>query len=66
LRDLLIRLSEAWENYCTFYSDAEIPWTNNGTEQVIGRMKMRARTVQGYKSWPGMQTGLMLAGTKSN
>ncbi len=65
LRDLLIRLSEAWENYCTFYSDPEIPWTNNGTEQVIGRMKMRARTVRGYKTWPGMQTGLMLAGTKS-
>jgi hypothetical protein len=66
LRDLLIRLSEAWENYCTFYSDPEIPWTNNGTEQVIGRMKMRARTVRGYKTWPGMQTGLMLAGTNSN
>ena len=66
LRDLLIRLSEAWENYCTFYSDPEIPWTNNGTEQVIGRMKMRARTVRGYKTWLGMQTGLMLAGTKSN
>jgi len=66
LRDLLIRLSEAWENYCTFYSDPKIPWTNNGTEQVIGRMKMRARTVRGYKAWPGMQTGLMLAGTKSN
>jgi transposase-like protein len=64
LRDLLIRLSEAWEHYCTFYSDPQIPWTNNGTEQVIGRMKMRARTVRGYKSWPGMQTGLMLAGTK--
>lgn len=66
LRDLLIRLSEAWENYCTFYSDPDIPWTNNGTEQVIGRMKMRARTVRGYKTWSGMQTGLMLAGTKPN
>jgi transposase-like protein len=66
LRDLLIRLSEAWENYCAFYSDPEVPWTNNGTEQVIGRMKMRARTVRGYKTWPGMQTGLLLAGTKPN
>lgn len=66
LRDLLIRLSEAWHDYCTFYSNLEIPWTNNGTEQVIGRMKMRARTVRGYKTWPGMQTGLMLAGTNSN
>jgi len=66
LRDLLIRLSEAWEDYCAFYSDPAIPWTNNGTEQVIGRMKMRARTVRGYKTWPGMQTGLMLAGTKTH
>ncbi|HVN82647.1 MAG TPA: transposase [Terriglobia bacterium] len=66
LRDLLIRLSEAWEDYCAFYSDPDIPWTNNTTEQVIGRMKMRARTVRGYKTWPGMQTGLMLAGTKPN
>lgn len=66
LRDLLIRLSENWADYCTFYSDPAIPWTNNATEQAIGRMKMRARTVRGYKTWPGMQTGLMLAGTNSN
>jgi len=64
LRDLLIRLSETWPSYCTFYADPAIPWTNNGTEQAIGRMKMRARTVRGYKTWAGMQTGLMLAGTK--
>jgi transposase-like protein len=63
LRDLLIRLSETWPTFCAFYTDPAIPWTNNGTEQVIGRMKMRARTVRGYKTWPGMQTGLMLAGT---
>jgi transposase-like protein len=66
LRDLLIRLSETWPSFCTFYTDPAIPWTNNGTEQVIGRMKMRARTVRGYKTWPGMQTGLMLAGTKND
>ncbi len=66
LRDLLIRLSETWANFCAFYADPAIPWTNNGSEQVIGRMKMRARTVRGYKTWSGMQTGLMLAGTKSD
>ena len=63
LRDLLLRLSEDWQNYCTFQSEPEIPWTNNSTEQAIGRMKMRARTIRGYKSWSGMQSGLMLAGT---
>ena len=63
LRDLLLRLSDHWQNYCTFQSEPEIPWTNNATEQAIGRMKMRARTVRGYKSWRGMQAGLLLAGT---
>lgn len=63
LRDLLLRLSEHWQNYCTFQSEPQIPWTNNATERAIGRMKMRARTVRGYKSWNGMQAGLLLAST---
>ena len=63
LRNLLLRLSEHWQNYCTFQSEPQIPWTNNATEQAIGHMKMRARTVRGYKSWPGMQAGLLLAAT---
>ncbi len=64
LRDLVLRLSERWEEYGTFQHEKDIPWTNNATEQAIGRMKMRARTVRGYKTWAGMQTGLLLAGTK--
>ena len=63
LRDLLIRLAEHWPSYCTFHSEPEVPWTNNATERAIGRMKIRARTVRGYKSWPGMHTGLLLAGS---
>ncbi len=51
---LLIRLSEHWESYRVFDWQPDVPWTNNGTEQVIGRMKMRSRTVRGYKSWQGM------------
>jgi transposase-like protein len=66
LRDLLLRLGEHWQTYCTFQSEPQVPWTNNSTEQAIGRMKMRARTVRGYKSWPGMQSGLMLAGTSTS
>jgi len=62
LRDLLLRLSRDWHSYCTFQSEPEVPWTNNATERAIGRMKMRARTVRGYKSWKGMESGLMLAG----
>jgi transposase-like protein len=63
LRDLLLRLSQRWQSYCTFQSEPAIPWTNNGTEQAIGRMKMRARTVRGYKTWQGMQSGLLLSGS---
>jgi len=62
LRLLLIRLSEHWNSYRLFDWQADVPWTNNGTEQAIGRMKMRARTMRGYKSWQGMQAGLLLSG----
>lgn len=62
LRDLLLRLSQRWASYCTFQGEPQVPWTNNRSEQAIGRMKMRARTVRGYKTWKGMQTGLLLAG----
>jgi len=63
LRDLLLRLSQDWSRYCTFQSEPLVPWTNNATEQAIGKMKMRARTVRGYKSWPGLHSGLLLAAT---
>ena len=63
LRDLVLRLSERWQEYCTFQHEKDLPWTNNATEQAIGRMKMRARTVRGYKTWAGMQAGLLLAGS---
>ncbi len=63
LRDMVLRLSERWQEYCTFQHENDVPWTNNATEQAIGRMKMRSRTVRGYKTWTGMQTGMLLAGT---
>jgi transposase-like protein len=62
LRHLIGRLAEDWAKYRVFDWQAGVPWTNNGTEQVIGRMKMRARTVRGYKNWLGMASGLMAAG----
>lgn len=61
LRYLLLRLSEHWPNYRIFTWQNDVPWTNNGTEQVIGRMKMRSRTVRGYKSKDGMLAGLTVA-----
>jgi len=63
LRNLLIRLSEHWSSYRIFDWQPEVPWTNNGTEQVIGRMKMRSRTVRGYKTKAGMLAGLIVSGS---
>jgi len=62
LRYLLIRLADNWAHFRVFDWQPDVPWTNNATEQVIGRMKMRARTVRGYKTWPGMDSGLFVAG----
>jgi transposase-like protein len=62
LRFLLVRLAENWTRYRVFDWQPDVPWTNNPTEQAIGRMKMRARTVRGYKNWSGMASGLMVAG----
>jgi transposase-like protein len=61
LRDLLIRLSEYWPSYRVFDWQKDVPWTNNATEQAIGRIKMRSRTVRGYKSWRGMWAAGMLS-----
>jgi transposase-like protein len=62
LRFLLVRLAQHWSRYRVFDWQPDVPWTNNPTEQAIGRMKMRARTVRGYKTWAGMASGLMTAG----
>jgi transposase-like protein len=66
LRQLLLRLSEHWPRYRVFDWQADVPWTNNGTEQVIGRMKVRSKSVRGYKTQSGMLAGLMLAGSGVN
>jgi transposase-like protein len=63
LRNLLIRLSEHWPSYRLFDWQKDVPWTNNRTEQAICRMKMRSRTVRGYKSWQGMWAALLLVGS---
>ncbi|MFN4292966.1 MAG: transposase [Thermoflexales bacterium] len=65
LRDLVLRLSEDWEGFRVFRWAEGVPKTNNRTEQAIGRMQMRARTVRGYKSLKGMLAGLMLSGCGS-
>jgi len=61
LRDIVLRLSQDWHRYIAFYDDPGIPWTNNRTEQIIGRLKSRAKRVRGYKSSDGLLTGSLVA-----
>jgi transposase-like protein len=61
LRDLVLRLSQDWHSYIAFYDDPGIPWTNNRTEQIIGRLKSRAKRVRGYKSTDGLLAGSLVA-----
>jgi len=61
LRDLVLRLSQDWESYIEFYDDPGIPWTNNRTEQIIGRLKNRAKRVRGYKTTDGLLAGSWVA-----
>ncbi len=39
LRALILRLSQDWQRSIEFSRDQGIPWTNNRTEQMIGRIK---------------------------
>jgi transposase-like protein len=61
LRDIVLRLSQDWHSYIAFYDDPGIPWTNNRTEQIIGRLKSRAKRVRGYKSTHGLLAGSLVA-----
>jgi transposase-like protein len=66
LRSVITRLADNWARFRVFDWQPDVPWTNNPTEQVIGKMKMRARTVRGYKTKSGMTSGLMVAGVGLN
>lgn len=61
LRRLVQRLGRDWPSYRVWAERADVPATNNRTEQGIGRLKVRARTVRGYQSAEGLLNGSMLA-----
>ena len=61
LRDLVLRLSRDWPRYIAFSDDSGIPWTNNATERIMGRLKNRAKRVRGYKSSRGRLNGCLIA-----
>ena len=60
LRRLVVELSDKWRSLTGHKRVRGLPETNNGTERVIGRSKIRYKTVRGYKSIEGMMNGLRL------
>ena len=60
LRRLIVELCDKWRSLVCHKRMKGVPWTNNYTEQVIGRSKIRYKTVRGYKTIAGMMNGLGL------
>ena len=63
LRLLILRLMENWEKYTLDQSQSDVPYTNNGTEQVIGKWRIRSRSTRGFKSWAGLEGAFLLCGS---
>ena len=60
LKELVVDLNEKWRSLVCYKGVEGVPSTNNPTEQVIGRSKIRYKTIRGYKSVEGMMNGLYL------
>ena len=60
LRALVVELCEKWRSLVCHKHVPGLPSTNNRTEQVIGRSKIRYKLVRGFKSMEGLLNGLWL------
>jgi transposase-like protein len=66
LRQIIWHLHHGWQSYRLTLERADVPRTNNGTEQTIGRFKSRSKQVRGHKVWSGVeQTMLLSSGMRS-
>ena len=54
LRRLVVGICGKWRSLVCHRRVIGMPQTNNGTERVIGRSKVRYKTVRGYKSIDGL------------
>lgn len=59
LRLLILRLHDNWEKYTLDQRDETVPATNNGTEQAIGKWRLRSHSTRGFKSWAGLEAAFM-------
>ena len=60
MRRVVVDLCSKWRSLVCHRRVSGMPRTNNVTERVIGRSKVRYKTVRGYKSIYGMLNGLGL------
>lgn len=60
LRELVVELCQKWRRLVCWERIDGVPKTNNRTEQVIGRSKIRYKLMRGFKSLSGMHNALWL------
>ena len=60
LRRLAVDLLAKWRSLLCHKRARGVCDTNNVTERMIGRSKIRYKTIRGYKSIEGMMNGLWL------
>jgi hypothetical protein len=65
LRQLVLKLHENWTKYALDQQQAEVPPTNNATEQAIGKWRIRSHSTRGFKSWSGLEAAFMVCGNVS-
>ncbi len=63
LRLLVLKLHENWRKYALDQQQPEVPPTNNATEQVIGKWRIRSHSTRGFKSWSGLEAAFMVCGS---
>ncbi len=66
LRQIIWHLHHGWQTYRLALEQPDVPRTNNGTEQAIGRFKSRSKQGRGHKTWTGVaRTMLLSSGMRS-
>jgi transposase-like protein/DNA-directed RNA polymerase subunit RPC12/RpoP len=66
LRQIIWHLHHGWQTYRLALEQPDVPRTNNGTEQAIGRFKSRSKHGRGHKTWTGVaRTMLLSSGMRS-
>jgi transposase-like protein len=61
LRQIIWHLHHGWQTYRLTLEQTDVPTTNHGTEQAIGRFKGRSKSMRGFKAWSGLERTVLLS-----